>query len=396
MNRRSFFQALGGAAVSAQTISTEARRIHRDALVFDAHVHMINRQFYRGGDIGDRLPDGQVDLPRAREGGLDAMFFSMWVEEPYYPARYETRQLLRLMDLAHQQIGKNKDTVEIAYTARDIERIVARGRIAALLDVEGGFDLDGDLGILRELYRLGLRSAQLPAHNWANRFAESCCAPSPFSGLTDHGKAVIREMNRLGMVTNISHSSDKTIEAALTVSEKPLIATHHGLRSFNNIPRTMPEPLLEKLSANGGLIGFHIGCEFHSRSFFELRAKRDGRTFWDTRHIGQKEKEMSIADIDRSITRRYSGEGISAPQDVRLSVREWFRPVERAIEIGGEDCVTLGSDWDGGPTLPRGMRDIRDLPMLTEAMLGLGWKEPRIRKFLGGNLLRLVRSVTGV
>ncbi len=174
----------------------DARKLHQDAFVFDAHIHMINRQFHRGGDIGDRHTDGQVDLPRLKEGGVDAFFFSLFVEEEYYPARYETKQTLRLLDLALTQIERNKSQIEVALTASDIERIVKQGKLAAVLDLEGGFDLDGDLGALRSLYRLGLRAAQLPAHNWANNFADSCCAPPKWHGLNERGREVIREMNR--------------------------------------------------------------------------------------------------------------------------------------------------------------------------------------------------------
>ena len=127
---------------------------------------MIDRQFYLGGDIGERVGDGQVDLPRAKEGGIDAMFCSIFITEDYYPQRFETKQVMRLMDLALTQLEKNRAVIELARNASDIERINKAGKMAAVLDLEGGFDLDGDLGVLRDLYRLGLRSAQLPAHNW--------------------------------------------------------------------------------------------------------------------------------------------------------------------------------------------------------------------------------------
>lgn len=380
--------------VALSCFAQDARRIHRDALVFDAHIHMINRQLYHGGDIGVRVDNGQVDLPRAKEGGLDGMFFTVYINEQYYPARYEAKHALRLLDLARTQIENNKDKIELAYTASDVDRIAKQGRIAAVLDLEGGFDMDGDLGVLRSLYRLGLRVAQLPAHNWANNFAESCCAAPKFKGLNEQGRAVVKEMNRLGMVINISHASDQTIEDVLEASSDPVIATHHGLRSFNDIPRTMPEPLLKKLAAKGGVIGFHMGCEFHSRAFFELRAKQEKRAFWDTRHIGGKEAQLSIFDIDKAVGRSYPMVGINAPEESKLSLDEWFKVVDRAIEIAGEDHVALGTDFDGGPTLPRGMRDIRDLPMLTEAMIRRGYSETRIRKFLGGNTLRVLRQVT--
>jgi membrane dipeptidase len=380
--------------VAQSPIADRAARVHRDALVFDAHVHVVDRQFYHGGDMGQRVDDGQFDLVRAKEGGLDAMFFSLFVTEQYYPARLETKQTLRLIDAAYQQLEKNKDKIQLAFNATDVERISASGKIAALMDLEGGFDLDGDPAILRDLYRLGLRSFQLPAHNWANNFADSCCSPAKWHGLNDRGRAVIREANRLGMVINVSHGSDETISQAIDVSTDPILATHHGLRTFNNIPRNMPEDLLRKLAAKGGVIGFQIGNEFHNVKVFNWRTEHAGKPFWDTTDIGQKESTMTIEQLDAIAAPQFPMVGVDAPDEIRFTPEDWIKVVEHAIDIAGEDHVMLGSDFDGGPTLPRGMRDIRDLPLLTDAMLKRGWSEPRIRKFLGGNLLRVVRQVT--
>jgi membrane dipeptidase len=395
MSRRlAWLLVVATSAVVCAQVSDRVRTLHRDALVFDAHVHVVNRQFYHGGDMGQRVDDGQFDLSRAKEGGLDAMFFSLFVTEHYYPARAETKQVLRLIDAAHAQLANNKDKIELALTASDIERISSSGKIAAFMDLEGGFDLDGDLAILRTLYRLGLRSFQLPAHNWSNGFADSCCATARWHGLNDRGRAVIREANRLGMVINISHGSDETISQAIDVSNDPLLATHHGLRSVNDIPRTMPDHLLRKLAAKGGVIGFQIGNEFHNVKVFRWRTERAGKPFWDTSDIGRKLAGMTIEEIDKVAAPQFPMVGVDAPDDIKLTVGEWLAVVERAIRLAGEDHVMLGSDFDGGPTLPRGMRDIRDLPMLTDAMLTRGWSEARIRKFLGGNLLRVVRQVT--
>src|SRR3954462_10646148 len=153
------------ASLQISQMPDRAARLHRDALVFDAHVHVVDRQFYHGGDMGQRVEDGQFDLVRAKEGGLDAMFFSLFVTEQYYPARMETKQTLRLINAAYDQLARNKDKIELALNATDVERIVRTGRIVAFMDLEGGFDLDGDPAVLRMLYRLGLRSFQLPAHN---------------------------------------------------------------------------------------------------------------------------------------------------------------------------------------------------------------------------------------
>jgi membrane dipeptidase len=375
-------------------VSDRAKTLHDDALIFDAHVHVVDRQFYHGGDMGQRVDDGQFDLVRAREGGLDAMFFSLFVTEQYYPARLETKQVLRLIDAAYDQLGRNKDTIELAFNASDVERIRKTGKIAAMMDLEGGFDLDGDPAVLRDLYRLGLRSFQLSAHNWANNFADSCCAPAKWHGLNDRGRAVIREANRLGMVINVSHGSDETIAQAIDASTDPVLATHHGLRSFNDIPRNMPDDLLKKLAAKGGVIGFQIGNEFHNVKVFNWRTEHAGKPFWDTTDIGRKEAGMTIEELDKLAAPSFPMVGVNAPDELKLTPYDWLAVVDRAVAIVGEDHVMLGSDFDGGPTLPRGMRDIRDLPMLTDAMVKRGWSDARIRKFLGGNLLHAVLQVT--
>jgi len=393
MKRVSMALLLSGAVIAQPQVSERAAKLHRDAFVFDAHVHVIDRQLYHGGDIGDRVTDGQFDLPRAKEGGIDAMFFSIFVTEDYYPQRFETKQTLRLIDLALTELAKNRATIELALSASDIERINKQGRMAAVLDLEGGFDLDGDLGVLRDLYRLGLRSAQLSAHNWANNFADSCCSPPKWHGLNERGRAVVREMNRLGMVINVSHSSDDAMSQAIELSTDPVVATHHGLRTLNNIPRNMPDWLLKKLAAKGGVIGFQIGNEFHNRKAFDWRTAHAGKPFWDTTEIG-KGKTLTIEEIDRKVAPQFPMVGVNMPEDVKFTVDDWVAVVDRAIQLVGEDHVALGTDFDGGPTPPRGMRDIRDLAMITDAMLRRGYSEERIKKFLGGNLLRVFRQIT--
>jgi membrane dipeptidase len=267
--------------------------------------------------------------------------------------------------------------------------------MAAVLDLEGGFDLDGDLGILRTLHRLGFRSLQLPAHNWTNGFADSCCAPSRWGGLNEHGRAVVREMNRLGMVINVSHGSEDAIAQAVEASADPVVATHHGLKHFNDIPRTMSDALLRRLAAKGGVIAFHVGNSFHNRRLFEWERQRQGRAFWDTSSVERRVAGLSIRQVDALFARQPPDMRAIAdvPDDLLMSVDDWVEVVDYAIRLVGEDHVALGSDWDGGPTPPRGMRDARDIGMITEAMVRRGYSEERIRKFLGGNLLRVFRSV---
>jgi membrane dipeptidase len=375
-------------------VSARARALHAGSLVFDGHVHAVDREFYHGGDIGQRKSDGQFDLPRAKEGGLGALFFSIFVTEDYYPARYETRQALRMLDAATAQIAQNPQTIEIAYTASDVERIHKAGKMAAVLDIEGSFDLDGDPAVIREMYRLGLRSVQLSAHNWTSNYADSCCSTPKWHGLNDRGRDVIREMNRLGMLINVSHASDEAISQAIDLSSDPVVATHHGLREVNDIPRNLPTELLKKLAAKGGVMGFQLGNEFHNRKAFDWRTAHAGKPFWDTTEIVQRGTKLDIYELDKIVAPQFPMLPAEIPQDIRMTVDEWVGVVDRAIQLVGEDHVSLGSDFDGGPPLPRGMRDVRDLPMITDAMLRRGYTEARIRKFLGGNLLRVFRRIT--
>ena len=359
---------------------------------FDAHVHVINRQFYHGGDIGDRVNDGQFDLPRARQGGVNALFFSLFVTEEYYPQHYETKQALRLVDLALRQIRGNHKSIELALNGPDIDRIVKSGKIAAVLDMEGSIDRDGDLGVLRQFYRLGLRSYQLSAHNASNGYADSCSSPPRWHGLNERGRALISEVNRLGMVINVSHASDEAISQAIDASSDPVIATHHGLREFNDIPRNMPDWLLKKLAAKGGLIGIQIGNEFHNRKVFDWRTQHAGKPFWDTARVNSS--NLSIGEIDNIVAPQFPMLGSDAPDNLKFTVDDWLQVTDRAIQLAGEDHLILGTDFDGGPTLPLPMHDISDVPLIIAAMRRRGYSEERIQKIMGGNLLRVFRQIT--
>jgi membrane dipeptidase len=357
-------------------------------------VHALDREFYHGGSMGDRRIDGQWDLPRAREGGEGAFFLSVFVPEEYYPSRFETRQALRRIDHALSQLKENRNQVELALNADDVERIRAGGKMAAVLDIEGSYDLDGNLGILRALYGMGLRSAQVSAHNWNQNYADSCCSPPKSNGLSAHGRDLIREMNRLGMMINVSHASDDTISQVIDLSDRPVIATHHGLRSVNNIPRNMPDWLLEKLAAKGGVIGFQIGSEFsYPREYAWVTAQR-GKTFFDTASVPDRVKGKTIYEVDQLVAPQFPMPGATVPDSVMMTVDDWVAVVDRVIQTVGENHIAIGTDFDGGPTLARGMRDVRDLPMITDSMLRRGYSEARINKFWGGNLLRFFRGVS--
>lgn len=401
LNRRDFLRrgALAAAAASLPApafgaVSPRASALHRSAFVFDGHVHALDREFYHGGNITDRVDVGQWDLPRAKEGGVDAFFLSVFVPEEYYPSRFETKQALRRIDHALEQLHNANPQLGLARNGADLKLLQQQNKVAAVLDIEGSYDLDGDLGVLRSLHQLGLRSAQVSAHNWNQHYADSCCSAPQWNGLTPHGRDLIREMNRLGMVINVSHSADSTMSQVIDASERPVIATHQGLRQVNDIPRNIPDPLLRKLVDRGGVIGFQIGSEFaYPREYAWLTAHRK-KTFWDTTSIPERTQGKTIYQVDELVAPTFPMLGADVPDEVAMHIDDWVAVVDRAIQLVGEDAVALGSDFDGGPTLARGMRDVRDLPMITDAMLRRGYSEARIRKFLGENLRRAFTQAT--
>ena len=361
----------------------------------DAHVHVMTRSLLEGLDIGDRAADGHVDLPRLAEGGIDAVFFSVYTPEAYYPARYEVKNTFRVVALALDQIERNSDRIELALDAEDIRRIDASGKIAALLDLEGPFDLDGDLNVLRALYRLGLRSAQLTAHNFTNEFADSCCDIPKWGGLNERGRAVIREMNRLGMVINVAHGSTETILQAVEASEDPVLYTHGGFRSIIDIERLISDEAAKAVAAKGGVIALQFGNSFNNPEYFKW--KFDGPLVADISTKLDRFRRMSVAEIDAAVAQGlpFVTDPASVPEHYRMSIDQLAANIDFGVKLVGEDHVALGSDFDGGPLLPREMRDASDYGEVTKALVRLGYGEARIRKILGGNLLRVIEEVTG-
>ena len=369
--------------------------LHELAFVMDGHVHVMSRQLLQGLDIGDRLPDGHVDLPRLREGRLDAVFFSVYTPEAYYPARHEIKNTFRVVELALDQIEKNRDRIELALNAADLERIARSGKIAAFLDLEGAFDLDGDLHVLRALYRLGLRSAQLTAHNYTHQFADSCCDVRKWGGLNEHGRRVVREMNRLGMVINVAHGSDETILQTVTESQDPVIYTHGGFRHFIDITRLISDEAAKAVAAKGGVVGLQFGNSFNNPEYFRWR--HNGPLVSDiSKKLGQY-ATMTIAQVDEEAAKELPMVSLpgSTPEQYQMGVDQLARVIDYGVNLIGEDHIALGSDFDGGPLLPREMKDASDYGEITKALQRLGYKERRIRKILGENLLRVIREVTG-
>ena len=307
------------------------------------------------------------------------------------------------MQLAIDQIKKNDAVIELALNASDIERINRKGKIAAFLDLEGSFDLEGDLLVLRALHTMGLRSLQLTAHNNTNTFIDSCNDATVWGGINDYGRTVIKEMNDLGMVINVAHASTDAIIQTAEASRHPVIYSHGGFHSIVDLPRCITDEAAKAVAAKGGVIGIHFGSMFNNPKYEEWQ--RQGRPRPNPSAIRASsppifdrrpdEHNNTIAGVDKQLAPQvplvFNG---TIPDEFWMHADQLARVIDFGVNLVGEDHVALGSDFDGWPELPREIRDVRDYPQITIELLKLGYSEQRIRKILGLNWLRVIREVT--
>ena len=391
----------GSQAPSARPPKGPMPPLHRDAFVMDGHTHVMTRELLLGTDIGQRYPDGNVDLPRAKEGGVDAMFFSVYTPENYYPGRFETKNTFRVVELALDQIKKNEKAIELALNASDIDRINKSGKIAAFLDLEGGYDLYGDLNLLRALYRLGLRSMQLTAHNTTNAFIDACNDVYTWGGINDHGRAVIKEMNDLGMVINVAHASNDAIIQTAAASRHPVIYSHGGFYRIVDHPRCISDEAAKAIAAKGGVIGIHFGSLFNNPKYWAWQKPNNPIKSQPVpqpktpRIFDSQTTTQTIEDVDKALAQtvplNFRG---TIPDEYWMHVDQLARVIDYGVQLVGDDHIALGSDLDGGPELPHEIQDISDYPQMTIAMQNLGYDDRRIKKILGLNWLRVIRRVT--
>ncbi|HEY1062568.1 MAG TPA: membrane dipeptidase [Daejeonella sp.] len=366
--------------------------LRQPAFVMDGHIHVMSRQLIEGLDIGQRYSDGLVDLPRMKEGKINAMFFSVYTPEPYYPGHFEVKNTFRVVELALDQIQKNNTTIELARNASEIVEINSRGKMAAFLDLEGGFDMEGDLLLLRALYRLGLRSVQLTAHNRTNSFIDACSDKRLWDGINDKGRKIIEEMNRLGMVINVAHASSQAIIQAANTSSHPIAYTHGGFRGIVDIKRNISDEAAKEIAAKGGVIGLQFGSYFNDPKYYKWENSRPQS---DTRAVAPDKPFLTIEDADQEVAKRlpYVYRGV-IPEDHKMGVDQLAKVVDYGIRLVGEDHIAFGSDFDGGVALPKEMKDASDYPEMYKALKAQGYSQSRIDKVMGLNWLRLIRTVT--
>jgi membrane dipeptidase len=391
-----------GATIQQQTASTSSpaaapqrderlwRRallIHRKAIVVDGHNDITTPMVDEGYDLATpSLGKYHTDIARMKEGGMTAQFFSIYVDQKYAKEGGSARRAMDMIDLVYRTAERYPKDFLLATSVADIRRAKREKRIAALMGIEGGHAIENSLGALRDFYRLGIRYMTL-THNNTNDWADSCCDDARHNGLSDFGREVVREMNRLGMFIDISHVSDKTMSDVLETSRAPVIASHSSARALANHRRNIPDELLRRIGQQGGVVMVNFYPGFLDQKVIDASKERNERLKPELDAL-EKQYKDNPARLEEERDKLFAANPLPAtPLSVLID------HIDHVAKVAGIDHVGLGSDFDGVPSLPEGMKDIAQLPNITYELLKRGYTEQDIRKVLGENLLRAFAEV---
>ena len=386
---------------SVKKAPTDPLTVHRNAIVIDTHADTTQRLVDENYDLTDPLNGGQLNFDAAKKGNLGAEFFSIWVEPDLYKDHY-ARRTLELIDAVYQQAAKHPDQMMMAYSPADIEKAHREHKLAALMGIEGGHSIEDSLGLLRDYYRLGVRYMTLTwsnSNDWADSSgdADDPKVHHTEDGLTDFGKDVVYEMNRLGMMVDISHVSDKTFYRAVITSRAPVIASHSSARAICNAPRNMTDDMLRAVARSGGpnskggvvMVNYYSG--FISQAYRDAdqaqRAEVKRATEDLKAQFAKEGKPVTYGDLEK-MQKSYADKIPRPPLSALID------HIDHIAKVAGVDHVGLGSDFDGvSGQLPEGIDSAADLPKITEALMARGYSAADCDKILGGNLLRVFRDV---
>jgi membrane dipeptidase len=356
------------------------------------HADTVQRVIDENVDINQRLGDGHLDAVRAKEGGLDAQFFSIWVEPQLFggggPSAMKRADIQ--IEAIHDLAIKHPETWELATTAEDVRRASADGKIAALMGLEGGYAIDEKIENVRRYYDLGVRymsPAWSVSTSWAGSSGD---AIGESRGLNDFGKQVVREMNRLGMMVDVSHVSDKTFWDIVNTSTKPVVATHSGCRAITNVPRNLTDDMIVALANTGGVVNVIFYPEHIEPGWSEKKKKIDAEIA-PLVERASAEEQGNVAQKKLARDRVRSQEYLKRLPPV--SVSRIVDHIDHIVKLVGIDHVGIGSDFDGVQAVPADMTSVADLPNLTKELLKRGYSESDVDKILGGNMLRVMKEV---
>ena len=383
---------------SAASAPVNWKAVHQAAIIVDTHADTTGRFLDEHFDPSNDAGFGHWDLARAKKGNLGAEFFSIWVDPDKFKGQYVQRAM-DMIDSVYQTVAQHPNQMVMAYSAADIRkaRTGPHKRIAALIGLEGGHPIESDLGLLRDYYRLGVRYMTLTWSNsldWAQSSGdykkdENGKIIDP--GMTDYGKSVVQEMNRLGMIVDISHVSDKTFYDAIATSRAPVIASHSSARALTDVPRNMTDDMLRALAKNNGVVQVNFNCGFLSNKYNQQTDRFAKDHPDEIQKLHELEKQYNDGKIDENQLQNYQ-EKITN-QIPRPPMSDLIDHIDHIAKVAGVSHVGLGSDFDGVPCLPQGIDSVADLPKITEALARRGYTAKELQMILGGNLLRVFADV---
>ncbi len=368
-----------------------ARRVLEKAIIIDTHADTPQMMLDEGYDLADPASPFMISVPKMRAGRLGGEFFSIWVDVDWPPQDFIHRAL-ELIEAVDIQVARHSDELEFAQTAEDIARIRRDKKIAILMGLEGGHIIEDDLRMLDIFYRLGVRYMTL-THTRNTNWADSSQGQPRWNGLTDFGRQVVERMNRLGMMVDISHVSDKTFYDALQLTKAPVIASHSSCRALCDAPRDMTDDMLRALAKNGGVININFYPAFIDQAYrdahLKIEKQEDAEVKAARQRYAKEGKRLSYVE-ETKIQKRFDTE-LPTPSLERIADH-----IDHAVKVAGVDHVGLGSDFDGVHSIPLGMEDVSKLPHLVRELARRGYSEEDLGKILGGNMLRVMRQVEEV
>jgi len=366
-------------------LTERALKLHRQCLVIDGHNDLPWTMKTKAGssfdqaDIAKPQPQFHTDIPRLRQGGVGAQFWSVYVPSETRKQRRALHDVLEQIDLVKRMVRRYPDTFEMAYTVDDIERIHKQGKIASMIGVEGGHAIENSLGVLRVLYSLGTRYMTL-THSDTLDWADSATDTQKHKGLTPFGENVVRTMNELGMLVDISHVSVDTMKDALRISKAPIIASHSSAYAVAKHSRNVPDDVLKLVKQNGGV----IMVNYYSGFVVPKSAERMAKMFDVRRDL--REKYPNQTEFNKALNRWRKNNPIEPG-----TIHDVVDHIDHIAKVAGVDHVGLGSDFDGVSMLPKQLQDVSTYPYITQALLNRGYSADEIKKILGENVLRAFR-----
>jgi membrane dipeptidase len=372
-----------GAQTRDEQLWQRALQIHRRAIVIDTHNDVTTPMTNDDYDLSGTPPAPyRTSIERMKQGGLTGEFFSLYIKPWYVDHGGAARRTLDMIDSVYRAVERHPRDLMIATSVADIRRAKRQRKIAALMGIEGGHAIEDSLPTLREFYRLGVRYMTLTWNN-TNNWGDAGRGEKKHNGLSDFGKEVVREMNRLGMLIDVSHVSDKTMSDALDVSKAPIIASHSSARSISDVPRNIPDDLLRRIAKNGGVVHVNFYSVFvDTKTVSPQSTERNARLKAQQDAIDEKYKN----DPER---RAEESDKLEAANPLPpLPISKLIDHIDHIVKVAGIDHVGIGADFDGANDMPEGAQDVSMLPNITYELLKRGYSERDIRKILGENFLR--------